>query len=62
MNTVVITGSTHGIGYGLADSFLDLRCAVVVSGRTTASVERAVAELAAKYDPDHVFGNCNFGY
>jgi NAD(P)-dependent dehydrogenase (short-subunit alcohol dehydrogenase family) len=57
MKTVVITGSTRGIGYGLADSFLDLGCAVVVSGRATASVERAVAELSAKHEPDHIFGH-----
>ena len=60
MKTVVITGSTRGIGYGLADSFLDLGCVVVVSGRTTASVERVAAELSTKYDPDRVFGHpCN---
>ena len=56
MKTVVITGSTRGIGYGLANSFLNLGCAVVVSGRATASVERAVAQLMAKYEPDHGFG------
>lgn len=56
MKTVVITGSTRGIGYGLADSFLDLGCAVVVSGRTSGTVEKVVARLSAKHDADRVFG------
>jgi NAD(P)-dependent dehydrogenase (short-subunit alcohol dehydrogenase family) len=53
---VVITGSTRGIGYGLADSFLALDCAVVVSGRTDEAVGKAVGELSAKYEADRVFG------
>ena len=57
MKTVVITGSTRGLGYGLADSFLALGCAVVVSGRTPAGVEKAVAELSAKHEADRVFGH-----
>ncbi len=56
MKVVVITGSTRGIGYGLADSFLDLGCAVAVSSRTPGAVEKAVAELSAKYEPARVFG------
>jgi NAD(P)-dependent dehydrogenase (short-subunit alcohol dehydrogenase family) len=56
MKTVVITGSTRGIGYGLADSFLALGCAVLVSGRTPEAVEKAVAELSAKHEVDRVFG------
>ena len=56
MKTIVITGSTRGIGYGLADSFLALGCAVAISGRTAASVEKAVAALSAKHNPDNIFG------
>jgi NAD(P)-dependent dehydrogenase (short-subunit alcohol dehydrogenase family) len=56
MTSVVITGSTRGIGYGLADSFLDLGCAVAVSSRTPEAVDRAVAALTAKHGADRVFG------
>jgi NAD(P)-dependent dehydrogenase (short-subunit alcohol dehydrogenase family) len=57
MKTIVITGSTRGIGYGLADSFLDLGSAVVTSGRTPETVEAAVARLSAKHDAERVFGH-----
>jgi NAD(P)-dependent dehydrogenase (short-subunit alcohol dehydrogenase family) len=57
---VVIVGSTRGIGYSLADSFLDLGCAVVLSGRTLAAVETAVAQLSAKHGGERVTGfACN---
>jgi NAD(P)-dependent dehydrogenase (short-subunit alcohol dehydrogenase family) len=45
MKTVVITGSTRGIGRGLAEQFLARACKVVVSGRAAADVEAVVAEL-----------------
>ncbi len=56
MKTVVITGSTRGIGYGLADAFLGLGCSVAVSGRTLAAVDAAVARLRAKHDATRVYG------
>jgi NAD(P)-dependent dehydrogenase (short-subunit alcohol dehydrogenase family) len=56
MKIIVITGSTRGIGYGLADAFLDLGCAVVVSGRTEASVEGAVRQLSAKHGAVRILG------
>jgi NAD(P)-dependent dehydrogenase (short-subunit alcohol dehydrogenase family) len=58
MKTVVITGSTRGIGYGLADAFLNLGCAVTISGRTEASVESARSKLSAKHEADRTFGKC----
>lgn len=47
MATAVITGSTRGIGRGLATEFLKRGHDVVVSSRGAADVDRAVAELGA---------------
>ncbi len=57
METIVITGSTRGIGFGLADAFLELGCAVTVSGRTPEAVNKAVEELSAKHAAASVFGH-----
>lgn len=56
MKTVVITGSTRGIGLGLARSFLDQGCAVVVNGRSQSGVDEAVQPLAGQYGADRVLG------
>jgi len=56
MTFVTITGSTRGIGYGLADSFLKLGCAVVVSSRTPEAVDKAVAELSERHGAERVLG------
>lgn len=56
MKTIVITGSTRGIGYGLADEFLKRDCQVVVSGRSQASCEKAIEKLAAEHKRENVFG------
>ncbi len=49
MKTVVITGSTRGIGRGLAESFLDLGCQVVISGRREAVVQATVQALSDRF-------------
>jgi len=46
MQTIVVTGSTRGIGRGLAMEFLKRGHRVVVTGRSAASVDPAVAELS----------------
>ena len=56
MRVVVITGSTRGIGYGLADSFLAFECAVVVNGRTQGSVDRAVESPSTKHEATRILG------
>jgi NAD(P)-dependent dehydrogenase (short-subunit alcohol dehydrogenase family) len=56
MKSIVITGSTRGIGFGLAGSFLELGCAATVSGRSQASVDKAAAALSARHDAERVFG------
>ena len=53
---VVITGSTRGIGYGLALAFLARDCRVVINGRSQAAVTRAVTALTAIYTADRIFG------
>jgi len=47
--TIVITGSTKGIGFGLAEEFLKRGHNVVISGRKQDVLDKAVATLSAKY-------------
>jgi NAD(P)-dependent dehydrogenase (short-subunit alcohol dehydrogenase family) len=56
MKIIVITGSTRGIGFGLAESFLEMGCAVVVSGRTQEAVNQAVDELAQNHLKENILG------
>ncbi len=55
MKIVVITGSTRGIGYGLADAFLARGCAVTLSGRSAVALEPLVVRLGVKHEPRRVF-------
>jgi NAD(P)-dependent dehydrogenase (short-subunit alcohol dehydrogenase family) len=54
--SVVITGSTRGLGYSLATAFLERGCAVTISGRLQESVEEAVRKLSTKFSSELVFG------
>ena len=59
---IVITGSTRGIGLGMADEFLKRGQRVVVSGRSTDSTAKAAAQLQAPYGDQKVFGQaCDVG-
>lgn len=52
---VVVTGSTRGIGFGLAQAFLELGCAVTISGRSNPTVAGAARSLRARFDGSRVF-------
>lgn len=54
--TVVITGSTRGIGRGMAHEFLLRGHQVVISGRTQAGVDTALAALSQTHDTENIFG------
>lgn len=53
---IVITGSSRGIGYGLAEAFLQLGCSVTISGRGADSTATSVGRLAETYDPGRLLG------
>jgi NAD(P)-dependent dehydrogenase (short-subunit alcohol dehydrogenase family) len=54
--TIVITGSTRGIGFGLAEAFLQRGCAVTVSGRSEETTSRALDQLPSRYDRRRILG------
>ncbi|TVQ88077.1 MAG: SDR family oxidoreductase [Chromatiaceae bacterium] len=53
---VVITGGTKGLGLGMAQAFLRHNCRVVVSGRDSERLARAVTVLAGESAGDRVLG------
>ena len=53
---VVITGSTKGIGLGMAREFLKRGHNIVISSRGQEAVDYAVAALAAEYPADRIAG------
>ncbi|WP_261319100.1 SDR family NAD(P)-dependent oxidoreductase [Microbulbifer agarilyticus] len=56
MKTVVITGSTRGIGRGLAENFLASGCRVIISARGQSKVDSVIAELQSQHGKDAVAG------
>ncbi|NTW83161.1 MAG: SDR family oxidoreductase [Chlorobiaceae bacterium] len=44
--TVVITGSSRGIGFGLAKRFIERQCNVVLNGSTSESTRKAIDQIA----------------
>jgi NAD(P)-dependent dehydrogenase (short-subunit alcohol dehydrogenase family) len=56
MKTVVVTGSTRGIGLGLAANFLRRGCKVIVSSRRQEDVDQVVQQLGLDFGADQVAG------
>ena len=56
MKSVVITGSTKGIGLGLAKEFLKRGCSVVISARSKDKLEQEERKLKEEFDKDKVMG------
>ncbi len=54
--TIVITGSTRGIGFGLAHEFLQRGCRVMVNGRSQSAVDATMKTLADRHGADRVGG------
>jgi NAD(P)-dependent dehydrogenase (short-subunit alcohol dehydrogenase family) len=62
MQTIVITGSTRGVGLGLAKAFLERGCNVVITGRTETTVEKALQVLEEEKHRGRVIGQaCDVG-
>lgn len=55
MKNIVVTGSTRGIGRGLAEAFLERGHRVVINGTTPDSLDSAMVELS-KAHKGNVFG------
>lgn len=58
MKNVVITGSTRGIGFAMAQEFLQAGCSVTLSGRGEALPKAAQNELAP-FEGKYVYIPCN---
>ncbi|MGB1287380.1 MAG: SDR family NAD(P)-dependent oxidoreductase [Aggregatilineales bacterium] len=56
MKSIVITGATRGIGYGMAHEFLQRGHQVTICGRSQQSVDKAVQSLSEHHDASHIIG------
>ena len=56
MKTVIITGSTKGIGLGLAKEFLKRDCSVVISSRSRDKLKQVVQNLKETFGSNSLMG------
>ena len=56
MKHILITGSTRGIGFGLAQRFIEADCRVTINGMTVESVNSALQKLRKSYPLAKVHG------
>lgn len=62
MKNIVITGSTRGIGLGLAREFLKRGCKVAICGRDQNGVDKTINDLSQVTDRSNVYGRvCDVG-
>lgn len=54
--TVVITGSSRGLGLALAEAFLNLGCSVMLSGRSRETSEAASEQMVQRHGSERVAG------
>ncbi len=56
MKSIVITGSTRGIGYAMAKAFLERDCCVMLNGRSEESTRGALDALLQLFPSDRMAG------
>jgi NAD(P)-dependent dehydrogenase (short-subunit alcohol dehydrogenase family) len=62
VKSIVITGSSRGIGYYLAHAFLARGCRIVVSGSNQSSTQTAIETLSSRQPEGNIIGQaCNVG-
>ncbi|MEL7020850.1 MAG: SDR family oxidoreductase [Bacteroidota bacterium] len=54
--TVLITGGTKGIGYGIAEILLRAGMKVAITSRSQSAADKAVAQLTVDTGTDHIIG------